>query len=382
VRVILCAAFITLAVRGVAIHDRVSILASEAPDSEIEQVRLIGEQADEIIVLASDGVERTVPRSRIAKDAGGRDMIERGLITAFRHTDKTYVVLALLIFAPVTPLQGWRLWLMLKAQDIRIPLWECIKISFCGNFLNYVFMIGSTSGDVFKAYRVASHTPTHKTEAVTTILLDRAAGLVGLLLVMSVSGLLLSGNPIVRRIGWVAVLACVGLLVGLVVASSNWFSRLLPERFLSRLPASGQLKRVYQAIHRLGQHKMIVLGALAMAVVLQWFAVGGFVTCARALQMDFSDGKVWDYFAYIATGHVVAAIPITAQGLGTMELTYKTLFLGTHGTLSQLLCLAIWVRLLQLAWSLPGAAVMFVGGWRKKADAAIPQPDTSPDVLP
>ena len=71
--------------------------------------------------------------------------------------------------------------------------------------------------------------------------------------------------------------------------------------------------------------------------------------------------KSGDYFAYIGCGHVVAAIPIAPLGLGTMELAYKHFFLGDYGTLPQLLCLALWVRLLQLVWSLPGAFFTLLG---------------------
>ncbi|GJM25507.1 MAG: hypothetical protein DHS20C16_19220 [Phycisphaerae bacterium] len=374
-RLLLCALFVALAIRGVAIHDRVSFHATDESNSDVVVARLLNERTNDVVVRRDDGSEESIPRTRIAKDQGGQDLIERGLITAFRQTDKFFVMLAVLIFAPVTLLQGLRLWIMMRAQDIRIPLLECVKISFGGNFLNYVFMIGTTSGDVFKAYCAASHTDTHKTEAVATIFLDRAVGLMGLLFIMSAVGLGLSQDPLVRRIGAFAFLVCVSMLIGLLLVSTRWLRALAPSRLIDRLPGAGHIKRIFDATCRLSRHRPMVFGAVGLAAILQTFAIGAFVACARALHMDFSDGKIWDYFSYIATGHVVAAVPISAQGLGTMELTYKTLFLGSHGTLSQLLCLAIWVRLLQLAWSLPGAAFTMIGGWRKKGEALIANPD-------
>ncbi len=374
-RLVLCAGFVTLAIRGVTIHDHVSFHAADSPDAKVIVARLMEERTNDVVVRRDDGTEESVARRRIAEDEGGQEMIERGLLTAFQQTDKFYVLLAIVIFAPVTLIQGWRLRIMMKAQDIRIPLWECIKISYGGNFLNYVFMIGTTSGDVFKAYCAASHTDTHKTEAVATIFLDRLVGLVGLLMVMATAGLAFSEDPIVRRIGAVAFLVCVLLFVGLAVFTANWLRAIAPSSLIARLPWADHFKRVFEATCRLTKHRGMVFGAIALAAILQTFAIGAFVACARALHMDFSDGKLWDYFSYIATGHVVAAIPISAQGLGTMELTYKTLFLGSHGTLSQLLCLAIWVRLLQLVWALPGAAVTLVGGWRKEGEALIANPE-------
>lgn len=374
-RLLLCAVFVTLAIRGVAIHDRVSFHATDESSSKIIEARLVEERVNDVVVRRDDGTEESVPRRRIALDSGGQDLIERGLLTAFQQTDKVYVLLAIVIFAPVTLLQGWRLWIMMRAQDIQISLWECIKISYGGNFLNYVFMIGTTSGDVFKAYCAASHTDTHKTEAVATIFLDRAVGLVGLLMVMTVAGLGFSSDPLVRRIGAIAFVACALLFVGLALFTAKWLRAIVPAGLIGRMPGADHFRRGFEATCRLSQHRGMVFGAIGLAAVLQSIAIGAFVACARALHMDFTGDKVWDYFSFIATGHVVAAIPISAQGLGTMELTYKTLFLGSHGTLSQLLCLAIWVRLLQLAWSLPGAAVTLVGGWRKKGGALIANPD-------
>ena len=122
--------------------------------------------------------EFEVQYDRLALDTEGNPRIERGLSTAFRRSSPRHLLLAILLFAPVPLLQSFRFQLMLRAQEIRLTFWEAIKISVGGNFLNFVFMIGSTAGDVFKAYSTALHTE-RKTEAVTTILLDRIVGAVG-----------------------------------------------------------------------------------------------------------------------------------------------------------------------------------------------------------
>ena len=82
------------------------------------------------------------------------------------------------LFAPVPLIQSLRFQLMLRAQEIELTYWESVKISLGGNFLNFVFLIGSTAGDVFKAYCTTLHTE-RKTEAVTTILFDRGCRFIG-----------------------------------------------------------------------------------------------------------------------------------------------------------------------------------------------------------
>ncbi|MCH7813519.1 MAG: hypothetical protein IID40_05810, partial [Planctomycetes bacterium] len=71
-----------------------------------------------------------------------------------------------------------------------------------------------------------------------------------------------------------------------------------------------------------------------------------------------------DYFAITSAANIVAAIPVTPQGLGTMEATYKHFLLGSHADLSQVLCLAMGVRLLHLLWALPGILVTMTGSYR------------------
>lgn len=366
VRLVLCVGFVWLAVRGVAINDRVTLAPlGESPDAPEQTFRLIGESATTITVLDAEGRHVEYPRSRIAVDETGSERVERGLLTALRSCNPIYLTYALLLFAPVTFLQSARFRLMLRAQDIRITYWESVKLCFAGNFLNFVFLVGSTAGDVYKAYYTAVHTE-HKMEAVTTILLDRIVGMVGLLIVAGTMCFVGTADPMLRRLGITAMVLLGCVLVGLWMVGSDRAPARAFRRLVERLPGSAMTGRVMQAATRLAQQGGLLTSCVAIASVLQFLAVGAAVMLAYALGMDFSDAKVWDYFAYIGCGLMIAAIPITAQGLGTMELAYKTFFLGTYGTLAQLLGLALWIRLMNLLWALPGALVTLFGAHRPK----------------
>ena len=100
------------------------------------------------------------------------------------NLDIPLAVLALATFIPVPLLQSLRLVWMLRVQDIRIGYWLAVKLSFAGNLLNFV-VLGSIGGDLYKAYYLTKHT-LHKTEAVTTIFVDRLVGLTSLILLVGV----------------------------------------------------------------------------------------------------------------------------------------------------------------------------------------------------
>jgi uncharacterized membrane protein YbhN (UPF0104 family) len=87
---------------------------------------------------------------------------------------------AVLIFVPVVALQIWRLIIMLQVQGVPLSYWTSTKLTFAGNFFNFA-LPGTTGGDLIKAYYLTLYTPL-KTEAVTTVFLDRAIGLLGLVI--------------------------------------------------------------------------------------------------------------------------------------------------------------------------------------------------------
>jgi uncharacterized membrane protein YbhN (UPF0104 family) len=134
-----------------------------------------------------------------------------------------------------------------------------------------------------------------------------------------------------------------------------------------------QARRADRATQRLLRHKRLVLGALAATVVLQFIAITAFVLICLALGMDTETKPLWDYYAVIASGCIVGAIPISPMGLGTMEATFKHFLVGSHGSLSQVLCMAMGLRLLQLLWALPGVLVTMTGAYTpQKQDSAAP----------
>ena len=82
----------------------------------------------------------------------------------------------------------WRI--VLEAQGLHLPLGRATRISFVAQFFNS-FLLGSTGGDLIKAYYAARETHHKKTEAVTTVFVDRLVGLWAMLLF---AGLMMAPN--------------------------------------------------------------------------------------------------------------------------------------------------------------------------------------------
>src|ERR1017187_9966737 len=82
----------------------------------------------------------------------------------------------------------WRL--VLEAQGLELSLARATRISLVAQFFNS-FLLGSTGGDLIKAYYAARETHHKKTEAVTTVFVDRLVGLWSMLLF---AGLMMAPN--------------------------------------------------------------------------------------------------------------------------------------------------------------------------------------------
>jgi uncharacterized protein (TIRG00374 family) len=352
----LCAVAIIWLVFNVPWHDRVRLYDADGP-----WVRLI-ERQDGHFVVERDGRRETIPADQVHHvEIEGRPepAIELGMPGVVRQADALRALWAVLMFVPVVALQCTRLVVMLAIQDVRLSLWSATKLTFVGNFFNFA-LPGTTGGDWIKAYYVTRYTH-RKTEAFTTIFLDRAMGLVGIITV-AVTAILLSWDP--NRFG--GLVATLGLLVAaLAVGAAVVFTPRLREvlrlRDLAmRLPMGEQLLRIGGATVAIGRHKLLAVTALALTLSLQLIAIAGAAVMGWALDMH---ARPLEYFIYVAIGFMIAAIPIAPpQGLGVMEFAYVQFFTqGGLNTASQAVALALAVRLIQLVWALPGVLVPLLG---------------------
>jgi len=284
--------------------------------------------------------------------------IEYGIRRVLQDTDHALAWWSVLMFAPVPFLCAVRLIWMLAIQQVPLSFWNATKFTFAGNFFNFA-LPGTTGGDVVKAYYITRFTH-RKTEAVTTIFLDRAIGLLSLVLMAGAMIVFTRDPSQFAQLAATLALICAGLAVGAVIVFSRRIRRALRLRELvARLPLSEQLHRVGQATLAMRQHKLLVVSALLITFLLQGIALVSAVVMAWALNME---GNFSYFFIYIAIGFLVAALPTTPQALGVMESAYVVFFTyGGQNAASPALALALAVRLIQLVWSLPGVLVPLLG---------------------
>ncbi len=380
IRALVCMGALWIVIQGVTFRDHV-LLADGT-----ELVGDVVDKGDPIVIRLPSGEQRTVPAAQIATDTDGAMKIGYGLKTAWHDSTKILLLLAVAIHIPVIFLQSLRFQWMFRPQGIRLGYWEATKLSFAGNFLNFATPLGSHAGDVFKAYFVSLHTD-RKTEAVTTVVVDRFVGLGSLILVVAtITVLSPSGGRLAEFRPYMLCVLGAGLVAVLAYLSPVLRKHVVPWSLLMRLPMFHQLQRIDNAARKYATHKSILLACIVLTIVLQAIAMGAYFCVAISLGLDAHLRNIHEYYAYFYTGTVIQALPGPPQGLGTVELAYRY-FLAPFGGPSQIICVAFAVRLVVLTCALPGMLVTLTGSYKPKAAAALQedafdQPDGDSTVTP
>ncbi len=362
----LCVAAIAWLVHNVPWHDRVRLDGADGP-----QVRLIAQHTD-TVDIERDGRRSTIPLAGVHHVVvGGQSIpdIEFGMPSVVRRVDQRLALLAVLIFGPAWFIQSWRLVLMVGIQGLKLSYWSAVKLTFVGNFFNFA-LPGTTGGDLVKAYYITQYTH-RKTEVVTTIFLDRAIGLLGMVL-LAAAGILLLWDP--EEFGYLLIVLGVvfgGLLIGAILIFSKRLRHALRLPQLGeRLPMGAQILRIGRATIAMRQHKARVIASMALTLVLQSIVMLSAAMMAWALGMH---GELLYFVVYVAIGFLISSVPISPpQAIGVMEAAYVQFFtLGEMNTASQAVALALAVRLIQLVWALPGVLVPLLGAHRPSKEDLV-----------
>lgn len=243
----------------------------------------------------------------------------------FISQDKNWSYLGLAFFFVVSAhlISYWRWQLLVNSLGVQLSTPTAIRLGFLGTLLNQV-SIGSVGGDLFKAIEAAQRAKDKKTEVVASILVDRAVGLLGLLLVAS-AGVFFTKDlsPRLVAIQWVAImLSVVGLITLLLI---GLFGAKVPLDWMRGLPVAGH------TIFRLAKACMIFQGRprLILEVVGSSMFVHTFSTlacCLISVALFSTTPSVADHFATIPPAMAAATLPITPGGVGVLEIAIAGLF--------------------------------------------------------
>jgi len=220
----------------------------------------------------------------------------------------------------------WKL--LLQAQQVRLSFTQAISLTMIGLLFNLV-MPGSVGGDVIKGYYVSSHTVERKPQAMTTILVDRSIGLLGLLGMAACAAFwnlsLFREHKALVALGVTtsaAFLAGVLLLLAAVAASSRAIA--LVQRLPRRIPLRDLASKSLGALMEYQRRPSHLFAAQAISVLVHLLACFAFYLSTRALGV--SHPPLAYFFFIVPLGLVTTILPISPGGIGVGQAAFHALF--------------------------------------------------------
>ena len=269
---------------------------------------------------------------------------------ALIHKGALVASLGLMAMTIVLGVVRWRM--VLRVHDFNLPWSRAAEISLVAHFFNS-FLLGSTGGDLMKAYYAARETHHKKAEAVLTVFADRLIGLWAMLLFAGVMMLpnlgLIAAHSRLRAVCVVVVAMIAACTVLALLAfrggvSKSWSGA---RDWLRRLPKGDHINRLLESCRQFGRQPLFLTRTLGISMALNAFCVLQLLVLCWGLQIKV---PVLAMFLIVPIIICISAVPITPAGLGVRENLFVFLLAGP--TLGVPPTLALAVSLLAYAGSL------------------------------
>ncbi|MCR4316334.1 MAG: flippase-like domain-containing protein [Planctomycetes bacterium] len=181
----------------------------------------------------------------------------------------------------------WQILLSVKPHDISFA--RSVKLMWIGDFYSQVIP-GTISGDFVKAYLAAKNS-NDRARVALSVLVDRIAGLVGLLTLAFVTVCYLYYSAEHRDELFHMLVILLGCMVAFILGSLVYFSskarRILRiDKIIAKLPFSSFLKSVDAAILIYKDHKARIFVSVGLSILIQLFGLGAFYFAAADIEVN------------------------------------------------------------------------------------------------
>ncbi len=301
-------------------------------------------------------------------------VIDRGLVPMVQNANPLYLWLAILIFPITFIITSLRWHELLRIVGIEMGATKTFVVNMVGAFYN-TFMPGSTGGDVLKAYYAAKLAPERRTRAVVSVIVDRAVGLLALILLGgTMAGYLAysarhapaaEANELVAQKCFQVAIGAVVIIFLVLVALMFLYIPALRQRtglrfLLKRLPMQKQLDKAKEAMQLYRRRPLMMATTLLVTFPVHMTVIVSATFAGRAFGLPL---KPWYYWVVVPVVVLSGSIPISPQGAGVMEFFAILLMRPQGATVSQAFALTMSIRLVQIFWNLTGGIFVARGGY-------------------
>lgn len=287
------------------------------------------------------------------------------ILAAMAAADSRWIVAAIGLVLVDRTLMAlrWIELLVALAPGSRPPLAAVLRVFFESSFISN--FIPSVASDLYRAYALSRH-DVHLAESTASVLMDRALGVLSVVLVVVVAlpfaPALAARDQLLGLVALVSVICAVAAAVVFSEAAAETVrsaAAKLPVPLLHRVTAA-----LTDAVRRYSGHRIALVRVLGMSVAVQLFRVLQAWCLGRALGIELP-WLIWLVFIPIIV--LVMQVPVTVNGLGTTQLAFERLFVPQGASAPHVVVLSVLFLALGIVGTLPGGVLYALGrdsGWR------------------
>ncbi len=246
-----------------------------------------------------------------------------------------------------------RLSALFRPQGMHLSFGTSVQLTWVGFFFGIV-LPGAAGGDLVRAFYAARENAGRRAEIITILVLDRAIGMLSLLLLPLLfapffPGLLRSVPALRALLLLVAVMAAgiIGTYV-ICITHRSWLDRVAGRNVM--------LTRILDTVTGYRHATGTLLWALLLSLAINLSVVVVTILALFAMHPDQVAARMC---LIIPMGHIVNVVPLTPGGLGVGETAFNALFrlTGLRGGAEALLGFRLWALLV----SIPGLLLYLRG---------------------
>jgi len=268
-------------------------------------------------------------------------------------------------------LGAWRLCLLMRPHRLHLSFAASARLTLIGLFFN-TCLPGATGGDVVKIYYAMQGNGGRRLEIATVMMLDRVAGLLGILSFTLVLAFffrpMLAAFAILNRLVWAAGASLVIVLAIIGCCTSDYGVWRRVVAWAARaLPGGDYLRRIIDTLRVYRAHPKAACQVIGASMAVHFFLT---VATLLVIQATHPSGAESRMMMLIPMGFMANTLPVTPGGLGVGEAAFDKLF-NIAGFSGGAVAIFGW-RVLMMIIGLPGLLVYLVD--KKQAVVAAQTP--------
>lgn len=262
----------------------------------------------------------------------------------------TFLIILVLFFSTFF-LASLRWYLLLRSINFKIDLKKIFEVIYISNFFNTI-LLGGYGGDIFRVYYISKSSDFNKFKLMTTVLIDRFVGLIGLLSVGLFFFILIFDFSKLNHLIFTLDIKTFFFIILLLIFFLLFFYLILKKLNKNFL----NLKDIFLSLKK---HLFIIVVSYLLSIIL--FLITNLIVYFIANKFFSFEISAFQIYFSNSLSILFNILPLTPGGIGIGELSFVTAnkFIGVNNFIG-LANVIIVFRIINFIISIPALYLYFI----------------------